>query len=128
MNGVFVIRIGSLPPPADGVWSYNLAPPFVTAWATKTANDGYTLHWLVTDGTAAEDADYTGITALPGVLYPWVSIGEIEDGEPNFQALSNITWFDSDEQVPPAEVPEPATALLAGLILLGLGVTLRMRG
>jgi len=111
---------------SDGTWSYDLAPFFVTAWATKAGSDGYTVFYLVNDGTDAADAAYTGITALPGVDYPFGTFG-LNNEQIVAINLSNITYFDSEDRVPPQQIPEPGTLLLLGAAVAGLGMLRRRR-
>jgi hypothetical protein len=108
------------PSDGSGTWSYSTAPPYVTAWITKTGSTGYTVHWLSPDG----DGAYTGITALPGESYPWHSIRLFQEPLTRGE-LSNIIFFDSDGRFPPTGLPEPGTLALIGFALAAFGLARR---
>jgi hypothetical protein len=113
---------------SDGTWSYDSAPAAVTSWATKGGSHGYTLFWLVPDGTAAASAGFLGIDALVNTAYPYVTFDWLTGKDAGqccrTLSLSNITWFNMDP-LPPSRVPEPGGLWLAGLALVGAAAARR---
>lgn len=109
------------PSDGTGTWSYDAAPPYVTAWITKSASTGYTVHWLSLDGG---DGLYTGITADLGTAYPWRSFNTSPS---TLAELSNIIFFDSDGRFPPTGLPEPGTLALIGFALAGFALARRRK-
>jgi hypothetical protein len=93
---------------ADGSGSFTYTPgagdPVLTAFVVKDGN-GF---WLF-------EAD------LGGLAGSWT-----KDQQQGGEGISHISFYDGGG-IPPSEVPEPGTALLAGLALLGLAAS-RRRG
>lgn len=137
---------------SGGDWMYTQGPgdPGVRFWAAK-ASDGFTLFWTIDDGaelaTCDAGANYFTETCLNFAMVVNSGSWATEGGKD----LSHISFYNHEDVVPcdpsdpdcnpeppcdpsdpdcnpepPSEIPEPATLLLFGIGILGLGVG-RMR-
>ena len=109
----------------EGSWTYTPGAddPSVRYWATKGGNVGFNLFWEVADTAVGDTCDASNAytlsclnEALMVTSGTWFN--QINPSGKN-AGLSHITFYDSK---PPTNVPEPGTALMLGLGLLGFGM------
>ena len=122
------------------------APGLETDWTTSQTNlnaNGCGAGgggWVCSENTASD-----GVT-VPDGIYQWTWAIDVTDDFIDPASVKALFLLDGQQhgitsenitlqrcvtdcgEFPPGEVPEPGTALLAGLVLLGLGLTLRARG
>lgn len=92
-----------------GTWSYlnnDAQDPLVTFWTAVDGSAGFNLFWLTDGGDI--------VTVPQDTLFRWFT--------PDERELSHITFYDTEGDRPPEEIPEPGILLMLGTGLLAIAL------